>query len=249
MNYLVLDTSTEGATVGVSANGHPIVSANIELPRRHGRDLVPRLRDVLEQAGLRPMDLDLIAAGLGPGSFTGLRIGLAAAKTLAYAAEAAILGIDSLEGIAANAPPDVLRVSVIADAQRGDLYTADFHREVAGQPLKRMSPTRIESLTDWNRRIEPGTYAIGPALDSPKLQPQFSERLIRADSALNRPDAASLLAVASSAWEQGRRCDLWSLEPLYLRRSAAEEQWDRLSTSRPVPRQAPPQTTDCQHTS
>ena len=108
MNYLALDTSTEGATVGVKSGTEDVMSACIDAPRRHGRDLVPRLREVLERAGVRPIDLDVVAVGLGPGSYTGLRIGLAAAKVLAYVSGASIVGIDSLEVVAANAPRDAL---------------------------------------------------------------------------------------------------------------------------------------------
>jgi len=163
------------------------------------------------------------AVGLGPGSFTGLRIGLAAAKTLAYVAGAAILGVDSLEAVAANAPAEVLSVSAIADAQRGELFTADFVRATPGGPLVRNTPTRIESLAAWRARIEPGTFVVGPGVDSPRIRPALPDWIVAADSALNRPVAAGLAGLAVLAWEQGRRDDVWTIEPHYLRRSAAEE--------------------------
>lgn len=223
MNYLVLDTSTDGAAVGAWSEVGEIVTATIDVPRRHGRDLVPLLLATMKQAGMRPADLDVVAVGLGPGSFTGLRIGLAAAKTLAYVVGTAILGIDSLEAVAANAPAEVLSVSAIADAQRGELFTADFARATPGGPLVRNTPTRIESLTAWRARIEPGTFVIGPGLDSPRIRPSLPESIVAADAGLNRPTAAGLVGLAVLAWEQGRRDDLWTIEPHYLRRSAAEE--------------------------
>lgn len=223
MNFLVLDTSTDGAAVGAWPGAGEVVAATIDIPRRHGRDLVPLLRETLERLGLRPTDLDVVAVGLGPGSFTGLRIGLAAAKTLAYVAEAAILGVDSLEAVAANAPAEVLSVSAIADAQRGELFTADFVRATPGGPLVRKTPTRIESLAAWSARIEPGTFVLGPGADSPRIRPALPESIVAAESAFNRPVAAGLVGLAVLAWEQGRRDDVWTIEPHYLRRSAAEE--------------------------
>ena len=101
-------------------------SATLDGSRRRGRDLVPGLRDLLAEAQARAIDLGLIAVGLGPGSYTGLRIGLTAARTLAYAADADLIGFDSLEGWARTASPESVRVYVVADAQRGDVYSADF---------------------------------------------------------------------------------------------------------------------------
>lgn len=239
MNYLVLDTSTDGATVGARSGAGEVIAATIDVPRRHGRDLVPLLRETLKQAGVRPTDLDVVAVGLGPGSFTGLRIGLAAAKTLAYVAGAAILGIDSLEAVAANAPAEALSVSAIADAQRGEIFTADFARDTPGGSLSRTTPTRIESLIAWKARIEPGTFVIGPGVDSPRIRPALPEGIVVADSAHNRPHATGLLALAVLAWEQGRRDDVWTIEPHYLRRSAAEE---KASPAIPSPSPARRQT-------
>ncbi|MBX6311644.1 MAG: tRNA (adenosine(37)-N6)-threonylcarbamoyltransferase complex dimerization subunit type 1 TsaB, partial [Isosphaeraceae bacterium] len=129
MNLLALDTSTRHAALVVGRADGAIVLALADPATRHGRGLVPTLRDLLRRANLAPQDLDAIAVGLGPGSYTGLRIGLTAAKTLAYATGCPLIGLDSFEVLARNAPDDALMISVIADAQRGgDLYHAPFTR-------------------------------------------------------------------------------------------------------------------------
>ena len=149
MNFLVLDTSTERGVVGVVGRSGSRHVATIDRARRHGRDLIPRFADALRDAGVRANDIDVIAVGVGPGSYTGLRVGLTAAKVLAYTTGASLLGLDSLEAVALNAPAEPGRVSVIADAQRGHLYVADFVRGGADMPPVRCGATRIETLQAW----------------------------------------------------------------------------------------------------
>ncbi len=104
--------------------------------RRHGRGLIPAIAALLALEGLAVADLDAVAVGLGPGSYTGLRIGLTAAKTLAYAAGKPLVPLDSLEAIARNAPDDARQVVVAVDAQRGDAYLAEFGlRDFPRSPL------------------------------------------------------------------------------------------------------------------
>ena len=128
MNVLTLDTSTEHGAIGLAVRSGEVVVTSTEGGRRHGRDLIPAVAALLRTAGVALRDIELIAVGVGPGSYTGLRVGLTAAKTLAYATGAPLIGLDSLHAVACNAPADSPRVSVIADAQRGQLYIAEFTR-------------------------------------------------------------------------------------------------------------------------
>src|SRR5947209_13538378 len=135
MIVLAMDTSTDRAAVALSNEEGDMRVATIDSGRRHGRDLIPRLKALLDSAAIEPRDLGAIAVGLGPGSYTGLRVGVTAAKALAYATGAVLIGLNSLHAIGQNAPTDSARVSVIADAQRGDVYVADLVRPSPGAPL------------------------------------------------------------------------------------------------------------------
>jgi tRNA threonylcarbamoyladenosine biosynthesis protein TsaB len=235
LNVLALDTATPRAAIAVATSGGAIHVARPDPQARHGRNLVPAIRDLLRQAGLEVRAIDLFAAGLGPGSYTGLRVGLTAAKLLAYAAGRPLVGFDSLEAIAWNAPEDAVRITVIADAQRGDLYTADFGRDVPGAALVRRRPTGIESLAGWAGRLAPGTLVLGPALEREQVRGALPAQ-VQAPDALddaNWPDARRLPQLACDLWQSGRREDPWFLEPLYLRRSAAEENWERNALAAP----------------
>ncbi|HEY2156775.1 MAG TPA: tRNA (adenosine(37)-N6)-threonylcarbamoyltransferase complex dimerization subunit type 1 TsaB, partial [Isosphaeraceae bacterium] len=125
---LVLDTSTDRAAVALESADGRLFQAPPGTSRQHGRGLLASVRALLLDACIRPDELAAIGIGLGPGSFTGLRIGLTAAKTLAYAVGCPLFTFDSLEAIAGNAPREALRVVAIGDAQRGDLFAADFAR-------------------------------------------------------------------------------------------------------------------------
>jgi tRNA threonylcarbamoyladenosine biosynthesis protein TsaB len=227
---LAIDTSTPRAALALCRPGLEPRVAPPDLEgdpaRRHGRGLIPAIAALLALEGLTVADLGAIAVGLGPGSYTGLRIGLTAAKTLAYTAGKPLVAIDSLEAIARNASDDVLKVVVAVDAQRGDAYLADFARDSPGAPLLRLGPTRIEAVEPWARSLDPATLVLGPALD--RLLATWPESARRGTLDQGHPDSARLVPLAREALEAGRVLDPFFVEPIYLRRSAAEDQWERL---------------------
>lgn len=226
-NLLALDTSTPRAVLAARlSDGRVLVAAPDPAPR-HGRSLVPAIRDLLAAAGLPLQELDGIVVGLGPGSYTGLRIGVTAAKTLAYTLGRPLAGFDSLDLLARNVPADATRLSVIGDAQRGDLHVADFIRLDPSAAWTRVGPTRVEAAVEWAAAREPGTCVLGPAATG-RLASVIPSHAVRPhDPEADWPDPERLAELAVELWESGRRDDPWYLEPVYLRRSAAEEQWDK----------------------
>jgi len=226
MNVLALDTSGDHAILGLAMDSGLVLEAVCDGSRRHGRDLIPGVRDLLRRAGARPNDLDLVGVGLGPGSYTGMRIGLTAARTLAHAIGARVAGFDSLEALAWSAPAEALRIHVVGDAQRGDVYRADFQRSAPGGPLDRLGPTRIEPRADWLAGLEAGSWVVGPGLESGSIREALPPGVIALPPELNQPSGRALLDLTKRVHEADPDRDPWTLEPNYLRRSAAEDQWD-----------------------
>jgi tRNA threonylcarbamoyladenosine biosynthesis protein TsaB len=150
-----------------------------------------------------------------------------AAKTLAYATGAVLVGLDTLEALARNAPGDALRIAVIADAQRGDLYVASFVRDHPGQALRPEEPCRVQQLPVWLDQLDRGVFVLGPGLDSPTIRAAIPPERLTANAPVNYPDAGHLIDLALDAEAHGRHDDWWDIEPRYLRRSAAEEKWPR----------------------
>jgi tRNA threonylcarbamoyladenosine biosynthesis protein TsaB len=226
VNLLAFDTSTVHAALAVARADGATFVASPDPAHRHGRSLIPALRDLLREAGLAIQALDAIAVGLGPGSYTGLRIGVTAAKTLAYAAGRPLVGLDSLELIAQNAPREATHVAAIADAQRGDVFVAEFARPEPFGPLVRVAQSRVEPLTAWLAGLPAGTLILGPGVA--QLKEPLPSGIVAAPAEAGRPSAHHLLTIALDAARLGVFADPWLLEPAYLRRSAAEDLWEKI---------------------
>ena len=231
MNVLVLDTSTERLAIGLLLRSGAVYTKATSGAQKHGRDLIPGIAELLALGEIEARKIDAIGVGLGPGSYTGLRVGVMAAKTMAYITGAALLGMDSLLAVAWNAPGDAMRVSVVADAQRRDLYTAEFIRDAPGEPLRTTCASQIEPLESWARRLEPGTFVIGPGLARPHIKECVASLNLVGETENNYPDGQRLIEVFHREWSTGRRENMWTLEPRYLRGSAAEEKREGRRTS------------------
>jgi tRNA threonylcarbamoyladenosine biosynthesis protein TsaB len=225
VNILALDTSTARATVAIGRDDGEVCVAPVDPDTRHGHGLIPAIRALLDEASRVPSDLGAIGVGLGPGSFTGLRIGLTAAKTLAYALGRPLVGLDSFEALARAAPAEFRRIAVIADAQRGDVFAADYRRGGTGPELERPGPPRLEAASSWLAALEAGTYVV--ARDAARLGLPLPPTVTVAPPEQAYARGAILIAMTREAIAAGRRDDPWFLEPLYLRRSAAEEKRGR----------------------
>jgi tRNA threonylcarbamoyladenosine biosynthesis protein TsaB len=186
--------------------------------------LAPGIEKLLGQLGWQAADIDLVAVATGPGSFTGLRVGVTTAKALAYAASADILGVDTLRAIAAAAPEDVETLSVAVDAQRGEVVAGMFRRGDDGA-FEPDGKAELLAADDWLAGLADGTAIAGPVLR--KLAGRVSERLVVLPEQTWPPKASNVARLARRDYLAGRRDDVWKLVPRYSRRSAAEEKWER----------------------
>lgn len=224
MRILAFDTTELIGSVAALHDGKLLADIELDPSQRSAQSLAPGIRSVLGSVGWRPAEVDLVAVTIGPGSFTGLRVGVTTAKALAYAMEADILGIDTLETIAAGSPDDVSAVSVAVDAQRGEVVAGSFRRD----PHGRFRPTSAAELVEvqtWLEGLAAGTVISGPVLR--KLADRVPDHLTLPDPKYWRPKAAVVGRLADSDHAAGRRDDLWTLVPRYSRRSAAEEKWEK----------------------
>jgi tRNA threonylcarbamoyladenosine biosynthesis protein TsaB len=149
MRILAIETTDKTGSVAAMAGCNVLAELMLERTQRSAQSLAPAMQRLLEQVGWKPADVQLVAVSIGPGSFTGLRVGVTAAKVFAYAVGAEILGISTLEAIAANCvATQSNNVSVVIDAQRGDVVVQPFARQ-ADSWFEAAGPEQLLNADDW----------------------------------------------------------------------------------------------------
>lgn len=196
-----------------------VASIDLAPTLRTARTLAPALAALLEQIGWQPGDVQLVAVTIGPGSFTGLRIAVTTAKMFAYAVGAEVLGVSTLEVIAAQIPgSEGTLIETVLDAQRGELFAARFRREADG--VECLREVEIVPRADWLAGLEPDTVVAGPVL---ARLGDLPASVTAADCTCWEPRAAIVAQLALAHYLAGQREDPYALVPRYYRRSYAEE--------------------------
>jgi tRNA threonylcarbamoyladenosine biosynthesis protein TsaB len=223
---LALETSLFNGSLALLEDGKVIADRALDPSMRTAQSLAPAMRDLLTACGWQPQDVVLVAVATGPGSFTGLRVGITAAKTFAYAAAAKVVGINTLDVVAAQFRQPSTRLWAILDAQRSQLFAAQYRCDSARRP-QLQSPAAIIDREAWLQALEPEIAVTGPALRL--LRDRIPESVVVAAESDWPPQAATLGELGYERFQSGQRDDLWSLKPQYFRKSAAEEKLESTS--------------------
>jgi tRNA threonylcarbamoyladenosine biosynthesis protein TsaB len=218
---LIIETSSRQGLVALAKGEQLLGERRLDEARRHARDLVPAMRDLLALPGWKARDLHGVIVSLGPGSYTGLRVGVMSAKTHAYAAGCALLGVETFAAIALQAPSEALTLDVIADAQQDKLYVQRFVRQVAAERFAVVGALSIQTLAAWQTTLTALSWVSGPGTEKIAAKLPASVRAAPADTWFPRP--SSLLQLGLGRFRHGDRDDPIALEPIYLRPSSAEE--------------------------
>ncbi len=224
MNILALETTERIGSVAAMSDGKLLLELNLDPRQQSAQSLAPGMRALLEKVGWRPADVDLVATTVGPGSFTGLRVGVTAAKSFAYSIQADILGVDTLEAIAARAPAHVQTLRVAVDAQRGQVVAGAFRRGEDGWFHPAGSATLVD-VDAWLDGLPAGACVTGPILR--KVADRAPRHVTVLDPQYWAPTAGAVARLAARLHAAGQRDDVWTLVPRYSRRSAAEETWEQ----------------------
>jgi len=214
---LALDTSASVAVAVTDDAGTPLARRRADLPRHHAELLAPLVTEALAEAGVDRRDLTAVVVGTGPAPFTGLRVGLVTARTLALALGVEALGVPSLDAVAAAAARSVPAGEpfvVATDARRREVYWAAYRRGETGV-LDVVVPPRVGPASDvLDEPAVAGGWAVGAATS---LYPDAFAALRRV-AASDDLDAAELVGLALARRTTGV---VQPTEPLYLRRPDA----------------------------
>ena len=221
---LAFDTSTSTAVVAVGRGARLLAVQHGPAPRAYDEGLVPRIVAALAEADMEPGDLDAVACGRGPGSFTGLRIALATAKGYAFALDRPLVLVGSTEAIALGAPRGVRATVVVLDAKRGELFAQAFAFR-AGAPSGRREAREVArvvlaaaALPAWiaGRRLPAPLAIVGEAVAQlAPLAEGFPDNVTIADAAF--PPGGRLLELARREFLARRFADVDAAEPDYIR--------------------------------
>jgi tRNA threonylcarbamoyladenosine biosynthesis protein TsaB len=227
---LALETATDVCSVALVADDQVVAALTLRRPRAHAENLVPMIEDALRYAGLKAQALDAIAVSMGPGSYTGLCIGVSTAKGLAMAVDAELIGVPSLEALAAGAlpmagPGDI--ICALFNSRRDEVYAAAFQREAeAGlQALDGPEALLLDEVPGWLEHLKGETsWLVGEGVV--RVQPvlQAASRTVRILGMHTvAPSALYVAQQAMPRYEQSQFEDLAAFEPFYLKAFVAKK--------------------------
>ncbi len=225
---LILGIESAGSQIGCAIGGHEgvLASAHTGKGRQHAESLAPQIDFVRRQAGIEFSELGVVAVDIGPGLYTGLRVGISSATTIAHALGIPMIGISSLDLLAFPARWTSRLIVTALDARRGELFTALF-RKVPGGIQRIRDPqvdTPQELLAELMTIEEPALLVGDGAL---RYQEIFSSirRVEMAEQGLANPSARSLVQLAHAQALREEFVPSWDIKPIYLRQPDAEINW------------------------
>ena len=217
MLILALDTATEKGSLALVAGDRVLMEYSLESPNAYLTCLMPGVAAILKNTGKEAADLDAVAVSTGPGNFTGLRIGLATAKTLAWSLGRPLAPVPTLEVLAAQCPFHPHPIGVVMDAKRGEIFWGLF-RCPEDWPEVLEGPLRIP-VGELPARLAVPLLLTGPGLDAHRevLATWLSSDIALAPAERRWPRASTLARLARHRLELGLTTPPAQLVPTYLR--------------------------------
>ena len=227
MNILALDSTAVTASVAVARDETTLATARANNGLTHSEILLPMAESMLDAAGVTLDDIDLFACTAGPGSFTGVRIGTATVKGLAFGRGRPCVGVSTLEALAEGLAPLPGILIGVMDARRAQVYCGIF--TFSGGTLKRLAPDRAMALSDLVTEVmrdypDETVYLAGDGYDLAyaAFLSAGCRGLAVTPPALRAQDAAAVARCALRAAHEGRTVTDDELRPVYLRLPQAE---------------------------
>ena len=215
MKLLSLDTSTKNFSLAVVDGHKTLASQDVILEKILSDSIIPSIQKILKKAKVSISELDGFVVGLGPGSFTSLRVGLATVKGLAFSLRKPVAGVSSLDAIAMNVKGNCPQVCVLSDAKRNLVYACWYEKKDGSIKIK--SNYLLTSVEDLLKKARGEVALAGDGIqlykkeiEKMKLKPIFT------DEKLWYPKADQLAVLAFKRFEEQKFDDIHKLVPIYL---------------------------------
>jgi tRNA threonylcarbamoyladenosine biosynthesis protein TsaB len=227
LTLLALDASTEACSVAILKNGK--IQAQFELcPQSHSLLLLPMIDNLLKQTNTKLTDLDGLVFGRGPGSFTGVRIGIGVAQGLAFSANLPLVGISTLQALAQRGFIESGEQQIIAaiDARMSELYCAAYQldQQQLMQPITDEKVLAVEPMLSFCKTTLQTAYGVGTGWDSYATE-LLSLRSNKQSVDVLYPHAEDMLLLAIPEFEQGNSVSAENAQPVYVRDTVS---WQKL---------------------
>ncbi len=222
MLILGIETATWLGSIALVTESEVIAEYTLNIRRTHSERLMGMIARLLSDTDVALGNLDGIAVSIGPGSFTGLRIGLSTAKGLCFANDLSLTPVPTLEAMASRLCFSRWAVCPLLDARKQEVYAACYDVSDGGMRAT-LAPGTI-SLEHLLKQISRPTIFTGDGstIFRDRIRENLGDRAFFAPSDAAHPDAAAVARLGLSAFREGEHAELFGLEPIYLRRSEAE---------------------------
>ena len=224
MKVLGIDTSTSCGSLGIIDDDAVVAEYALLRDETHSTRLVPAIQALLKEARLDLDEIDGIAISLGPGSFTGLRVGLSAVKGLALAAERPVVGIPTLDALASNLPFTPYVICPLVDARKGEVYTA-LYKDGEGGRIEQLTPYQVLAPLDLLEKIPPQeTIFLGDGVEAygELIEERLGAKALFAPPHLRFLRGSTVAEIGLQRFKKGENDNISSLVPIYVRPSDAE---------------------------
>jgi len=236
MKTLGIETSGNVGSVAICEGNSIIAEQSFEKGMRHGKELIPSIKSIFEENGFKPGDIDLIAVDVGPGSYTGIRVGITCAKTLAYSLNKPVIDVTSLDAISQNITNVYKFICPVLDARREKVYSCIYESALddnlpgnstteISQPVslwKKVSKLSLISPDELIKALPDGSFVFGDGV-ARHTELFDTSNFLTGDIEYGIPKAAFVAILGSYDFAQGRECDAKTLLPLYLSEPAVLE--------------------------
>ena len=227
MPALALETSGKIGSLALVEDGRVLTEEVFPAHFKHAAGIVSAIDRLTAAQGWTPKDLTEVYVSAGPGSFTGLRVGITAAKTLALALGVKIVAVPSTEVLAHNAPAGWMNCIILLDAKRGQIFTARYTNQ-DGQPTEAEEP-HLDTLANMLARAPRPVQLIGDGIPFHQSAiPPDDPGVITLPKPLWPPRAAIVAQIGHRMARANQFTDADKLTPLYIRRPEAEEKWEQV---------------------